>query len=255
MTIAFDLRCGVSGDMILGALLDMYSRENDEVKVLDMIEKAASVMSKTSLRAEILKRNGIEGKNIFVQWDPLSFDSIHGNRMLEYLDDALKEINANDRIIKRSRRIFQNILDAEMVAHGCKSIEEVHLHETGTPDTLADIIGITLLFDKMELDGEWIKATPISLGGGTVETSHGVLQVPVPAVRHMIRNLPVRSGPVRGELATPTGVAAISALVELWMDHSEKGDDGEFSGMKLGSGAGKRVYEEFPNMLTIWEVD
>jgi uncharacterized protein (DUF111 family) len=134
-------------------------------------------------------------------------------------------------------------------------MDEVHLHEAGTPDTLVDMIGISLLFDLLELDGEWIKATPVSLGSGKVKTSHGEMDVPVPAVRAMIRNLPARSGPVMGELATPTGIAAVSSFVEIWMDHSELGDKGEIDGSLLGIGAGSREYPSFPNMLGIWEVD
>ncbi len=254
MTVALDLRCGVSGDMLLGALVDMYSGDGDERKVLDKIERAASVMSETSVRVDKLERMGIGGASVDVSWKKLPSETVTGTGMREILETALEEISANDRIKRRSLRMFDNILEAEKVSHNCKTLEEVHLHETGTPDTLVDVIGISLLFDMMELDGEWVKATPISLGSGTVDTSHGVLQVPVPAVRHMIRNLPVRGGPVNGELATPTGVAAVSALVELWMDHSEKGDSGPFEGELLGAGAGKREYEGFSNMLTIWEV-
>ncbi len=255
MTIALDLRCGVSGDMLLGAFMDIYSREGDVEKVLERIERAASVMAPTRVRMVEVERSGVLGKDISVDWDPLPMNSVPGTAMKEYLGSGLKTISANDRIVRKTNRMLDNILEAEMVAHGCGTLEEVHLHETGSPDTLVDIIGISLVYDLLEMDGEWLKATPISLGMGAVETSHGTLPVPVPAVRHMIRSIPVRAGPVEGELATPTGVAAVSAIVELWMDHSEKGDTEPFKGKLLGAGSGKRVYNGFSNMLSIWEVE
>jgi hypothetical protein len=254
MTIIFDLRSGVSGDMLLSALLQYYSSTNDPGKFIQRIEDAASVMSRTTVKVGEVVRSGENGYTIEVQWDPWEKHSIHGIEMVEFLNRGLQRISANDRICKMARRMMKNILEAEMIAHECRTIEDVHLHETGTPDTLVDIIGISILFDELELDGEWVKGTSLSLGGGKINTSHGELDIPVPAVRAMIGSIPVRYGPVNGELATPTGVAAINSFIEIWMEHGDLGDDGEIKGRKLGSGAGKREYPSFSNMLHIWEV-
>lgn len=255
MTILFDLRSGVSGDMVLSALLQAYENEGKDIKnPVEKIEKAASVMSPTRIRPGEIERSGLRGYSIDVDFEPLDNDLVHGVEMVENINRGLREIGANDRIRRMSLQMIKNILEAEMKAHQCGTVEEVHLHETGTPDTLVDIIGISLLFDLLEFDGEWIKATPISMGAGTVDTSHGELEVPVPAVRAMIGNIPVRTGPVNGELATPTGVAAVKAFVEIWMDISDLGDDEDIKGELIGCGAGKREYPSFANMLRIWEV-
>ncbi len=255
MTLLFDLRSGVSGDMLLSALLHAYRNEGKDVKkVLGRIEQAASIMSPTRITMSDIERLGMDGISIDVEWNPLPKDHIHGVEMMEFINVGLRKIAANDRVRKMSIRMMKNILEAEMVAHQCRTTEDVHLHETGTPDTLVDIIGISLLFDELQFDGEWVKATPLSLGGGTVDTSHGELEVPVPAVRAMIGSVPARSGPVEGELATPTGVAAIQSFIEIWLEYSELGDDGAIEGKRKGSGAGKREYPTFTNMLHIWEI-
>lgn len=253
MTIIFDLRCGVSGDMLLGALLDAF--EGDKYEVIHTIEKAASVMSPTTVNTNEIERFDLKAISIDVIWESMEVHSTGSMDMIAYMGKALDTISANPRVQKMAKRILQNILEAEMIAHKCRLMEDVHLHEAGTPDTLVDAIGISLLFDKLEMDGEWIHATPISLGAGKVRTDHGLLDVPVPAVRAMIRNIPVRTGPVEGELATPTGVAAVSSFVEIWMDHENIGDSDTIDGRILGRGAGSREYSSFPNILTIMEVD
>jgi len=255
MTVLFDLRSGVSGDMLLSALLHVYrNKGKDAENFLSKIEQAASVMSPTRISMQDIERLGMDGISIDVEWDPLRKDHIHGVEMIEFINVGLRKISANDRVQKMCMRMMKNILEAEMIAHQCRTIEDVHLHETGTPDTLVDIIGISLLFEELQFDGEWVKATPLSLGGGTVDTSHGELEVPVPAVRAMIGSIPVRSGPVEGELATPTGVAAIQSFIEIWMEYSELGNDGVIEGKRIGTGAGKREYPTFANMLNIWEI-
>ena len=253
MSIIFDLRSGVSGDMLLGAMLQMYPGDRQEV--LDDLVKAASVLSPTRVWTEDIERRGNKGLKLNTEWDKMRFGYTPALDMMSYLDDGLGQISAGDRVVRMAKRILLNILQAEMTAHQCRTMEEVHLHEAGTPDTIVDAVGISLLFDMLKLDGEWVKATPISLGTGTVMTSHGELEVPVPAVRPMIRHIPVRSGPMKGELATPTGVAAVSAFVDIWMDHEDLGDTGEIPGKLRGSGAGAREYPSFSNMLCIWEVE
>jgi len=253
VTILLDLRSGVSGDMLLGALLDMYSKKNDPEHLLGIISECASVMSPTTVSMERVDRSTGPAVRLLVDWEPMDDAEMTGSSMMEHLEKALSVISANDRVARMAGRVLRTILSAEMVVHNRRTPEEVHLHETGTPDTLVDVLGCSLLFDILELDGEWVYGTPISLGMGWVEIEHGRMEVPVPAVRNMIRSLPARTGPVEGELATPTGVALVSAMVEIWMDHGEMGDTERVKGKLLGCGAGSREYREFTNVLSIWE--
>ncbi|MGA1821516.1 MAG: nickel insertion protein [Thermoplasmatota archaeon] len=256
MNVTLDLRCGVSGDMVLGALLEWYGRSGDAKRIIDDLESAASVMSPTRVKLSGVDRHGSHASRISVSWDKMERDSVMGEDMINIMEEGLSRISIDRAGREMTMRILKNILDAESIAHIVNDLGEVHLHETGTPDTIVDAVGIGILYDRLELDGAWIQGTPISLGYGTVETSHGVLEVPVPAVRSMIRNLPVRSGPVPGELATPTGVAAAKALVEIWLDSREGGDNIRIPGEIVGSGAGMRAYPNpFRNVLDLYLED
>ncbi len=250
MTVTFDLRCGVSGDMLLASLMGMYSGEGDVEAVLSTIRRAASVMSPTEVSLSRVTRNGVEANAISVSWEPMEAETVSAGGMKEYLEQGLQAAALGEKGATLARSILIKILEGEMDAHLTGSIDEVHLHETGTPDTIVDIIGISILYEKLELFDEWVHATPLSLGMGTVETEHGILEVPVPAVRPMIRNIHTRIGPVEGELATPTGVAAITSMVEFWQA------DDELKGEPVGRGAGSREYGDgFSNVLTIYRED
>jgi pyridinium-3,5-bisthiocarboxylic acid mononucleotide nickel chelatase len=251
MNVTLDLRCGVSGDMLLGALLQWYSRDNDNEEFLGILEEAASVMHPTRIGYSETDRNG-KAARIEVEWEN-GEDHVTGEEMSRYLSEAVK-ISGIKRTGRRiSEKILGRILEAESLVHLVMDPGEVHLHEAGTPDTIVDALGIGMLYERLELDGAWVQATPISLGYGEVATAHGTLQVPVPAVRSMIRGIPVRGGPVPGELATPTGVAAAVVMTEIWLDQGSGGDLAVLPGKIAGSGAGRREYSPpFRNALDIY---
>lgn len=256
MNVTLDLRCGVSGDMVLGALMDWLGRNGDVREIISDLELAASVMSPTRVEMKHVDRHGTQAARFLVSWDKMSRESVLGEDMISFIEDGLSRISIDRAGKEITMRILKNILDAESIAHLVNDLGEVHLHETGTPDTIVDAVGIGLLYDRLELEGAWIQGTPISLGYGTIDTSHGELEVPVPAVRSMIRNLPVRSGPVPGELATPTGVAAAMALIEIWLDSRAGGDSILIPGEVVGSGAGLNSYPHpFRNTLDIYLED
>jgi len=254
MRLTLDLRCGVSGDMILGALLDWYGRDHDVSGFLSNLSRAASVQSPTRINSSETDRGGRKARRLEVEWDPLKKDTSSGKEMMSHLEEALTVMGSTDRSRKLARRILGTILEAEAVVHNEPGPMQVHLHEAGTPDTLVDVVGIAYLYDMLEVDGYWVRGTPISLGKGMISTAHGAYDIPVPAVRHMLRGLPANVGPVEGELATPTGVAAARSLVEIWLNDEEGGDRAMIPGKPVGSGAGEREYtDDFPNTLTIYE--
>ena len=249
--VTIDMRNGVAGDMLLSAMLDFHGGETYDL--VEDISVASSVMKPTSVEARRVERHGREAFILDVSWEGENDKAVSGEDMKGYLRDALSESTISSAGRSVSERILDEILEAESVAHMVQDPESVHLHEAGTPDTLVDTVGLGMLFERLELDGAWIQGTPISLGYGKVNTEHGLLEVPVPAVRAMIRNLPVRSGPVPGELATPTGVASAKSMVEVWMDHRSGGDGAVIPGKLVGSGAGHRLYEApFRNVLDIY---
>ncbi len=254
MRLTLDLRCGVSGDMLLGSLLDWYSADNDVSVFLRDLSRAASVQSPTRINSFETHRGGKKVRRLEVGWDQLENGTTPGREMMAHLEKAMVVMGSTERSKKVARRMLNMILEAEAAVHNETGPEHVHLHEAGTPDTLVDVVGIAHLYDKLEVDGYWVRGTPISLGRGMIATAHGAYEIPVPAVRHMLRGVPANTGPVDGELATPTGVAAAKSLVEIWLDDTEGGDCVSLPGKPVGRGAGEREYtDEFPNTLTIYE--
>ncbi len=252
MNITLDLRCGVSGDMLLGAMLHYYSEKEDPKDILSTLSDAASEISETEVGFKVISRHDRIAGRLEVRWRS-DYDHITADRLVGQLRKSFESSGIGRAGREISEKIMRRMLDAESIVHVIRDPLEVHLHETGTPDTIVDILGIGLMYEVLELDEAWIQSTPISMGYGEVQTSHGLLEVPVPAVRAMIRNIPVRSGPVPGELATPTGVAAALVLTEIWLDETSGGDLAVLPGRLVGSGAGKREYSPpFRNALDIY---
>ncbi len=250
MNVTLDLSNGVSGDMVLGALLQMAEARYPEKDLIGPLCKAGSVMGRTEVEALTVLRAGGPAIEVRTSWGPIGKGPVTGKGMMSHLDDGLIAVSANDRISRKARSMLQRLLEAEMAVHNIRDSSQLHLHETGTPDTIVDIIGSCILIDLLELDGDWIRATPVSLGSGTVSTDHGTFYVPVPAVRHLLRGVPARAGPVKGELATPTGMTVILSMVEEWVDPIGPDENGT---KVVGRGAGSRTYPDLPNVLSIME--
>lgn len=134
-----------------------------------------------------------------------------------------------------ARRIFSILAEAEAKAHGV-SVDEVHFHEVGAVDSIADVVAIAVAFDSLRVDK--VIVTELAEGTGVVRCQHGIIPVPVPAVVNIVaeHGIPVRMCAVRGELVTPTGAAAVAAL------RTAHALPERFSIERVGTGAGKRAY-------------
>lgn len=130
--------------------------------------------------------------------------------------------------------IYGLIAEAESVAHG-KPIDEIHFHEVGTMDAVADITACCYLIDKLKVDK--IVASPVCVGSGRVKCAHGILPVPAPATAYILRDVPSYAGDIRGELCTPTGAAILKHFV------SEFGSQPVMKVDKIGYGMGKKDFE------------
>ena len=125
------------------------------------------------------------------------------------------------------------IAEAESHAHG-RPAEEIHFHEVGTMDAVADVVAVCMLME--EIGADRVTASPVSLGGGFVRCMHGVLPVPAPATAYILRGVPTRGGPVEAELCTPTGAALLKHFV------SSFGKRPEMTVEKIGNGMGKKEF-------------
>ena len=129
--------------------------------------------------------------------------------------------------------VYGLIAEAESNAHGMP-VEEIHFHEVGTMDAVADVAAVCILIDMIK--PVKIVASPVHVGAGTVHCAHGILPVPAPATAYILRNIPIYGGKIKSELCTPTGAALLKHFV------SEFGDMPVIRTEKIGYGMGKKDF-------------
>jgi uncharacterized protein (TIGR00299 family) protein len=229
-----DCGSGVSGDMLLGALAG--------VGVLDALPDvlASAPGLAASIDVSATMRGALAGQRVVVTTaDP---DPPHRSRSeVRNIVDALP---LPDAVRTKAQQTFDRLASAEARVHGV-DVEAVQFHEVGAVDAIVDIVGVCLGMHTLGL--QRLTVSPIALGGGTAETQHGPVPVPVPAVLELLRDstLTAVGGDQQHELATPTGVAL---LVELADGTSELP---EMSVQQIGVGAGSRDGGSRPNVLRL----
>jgi hypothetical protein len=232
----FDGSSGLSGDMILGALLDL-GVDRDHFK-----EKMAGLR----LPVEIAIRRVRRGAFGALKVDVHVREDIQVERTLADVEKIIVRSRFPGAVKDRAVAIFRRLFEAEAKVHG-RRLREAHLHEAGADDALVDIVGAAFLAEELNV-GEF-HATPLNVGSGWVKTSHGVLPVPPPAVAEMLKGAPVYSAWVASELVTPTGAAIVSTLVKTFTRLPELVYD------KIGYGAGNKDFHEMPNILRVFYGD
>ncbi len=256
----FDCASGISGDMTIGALLDLGADRN---KLLRAVESLG--IDGYELKFDRVKKNGIDafsfdvmltqhhaaghhgGEHIkaghHVGEDGGHGDSGHGHRHLSDIIAIIDRGSLTPRAAELSKKMFEIVAAAEAKAHGA-DISQVHFHEVGAVDSIIDIVGTAVCID--DLDPECIIVSALSEGQGYVNCAHGTLPVPVPATANIAaaHGLKLRITETQGEMVTPTGAAIAAAL------SSGRELPGEFTIERIGIGAGTREYEN-PNVLRV----
>ena len=235
---------GISGDMILGALIDLGAELETIKQVLDLIPLHFSSCESISLTTKEVDRHGFRSCRVELDISESSDESA-----ASALVNATQTISDSSLLSKRARAFaigsVQTLTEVESRLHGA-DVSEVHLHEAGSADTLADIFGTAAACDSLHIfDGE-VYCTPVSVGAGSVRFSHGTVSVPAPAVLEIARQygIPIKAGPVSEELATPTGVSILANLTPIFLDgYPAMVPD------QVGYGAGRKEYTDIPNVL------
>lgn len=210
----FDGACGIAGDMTVAALLDAGARR-------EVLDTALASLGVNGFSYEILKdsSHGIAGTRFRVSLHGGNDAHAHGehhhhehaHRHLADIEKILERGALSDRARELALRAFRIVAEAEAKAHGVP-VSEVHFHEVGAEDSVADIVGACALFDSLDVS-ECIVGE-LTEGSGTVACAHGELPVPVPAVLNIAaaHGIPLRKTETRGELVTPTGIALAAAF-------------------------------------------
>lgn len=228
----FDCFSGVSGDMILGALIDAGLDIRELESELGMLK-----MSGYKIKAEKTARKGISGTKF-------SIDVIEQNvgRKLKDIVEIVDQSDLDDDIKDLSKKTFEELAMVEAKIHG-KSIEEIHLHEVAGLDSIIDVIGSLIGIKKLGIEVTY--SSKVHVGTGFLECRHGVLPVPAPATLAMLKGIPIYSKGIEAELATPTGVCVLKTLSKSF------GIMPEMKVEKVGYGAGSRELE-IPNLLRVY---
>lgn len=242
-TAYFDCLSGVSGDMVLGAVVDAGLEPDRLQREVDRLAVGAR------LRCESVSRCGLQATRVRVELDGQAPESEHhldpGHPPHTHLKDLLARIDGStlDEADKAcARRVFRRLAEAEAAVHGV-DVEAVGLHEAGSLDAVVDIAGAVAGLRLLGVTRVYSSA--LHCGTGTVECAHGRYPLPAPGVLALCRGVPLVQTDVKAELVTPTGAALITTLAEGF---------GPAPAMRLdavGYGAGARDLAQAPNVLRL----
>ncbi|MCX7903415.1 MAG: nickel pincer cofactor biosynthesis protein LarC [Caloramator sp.] len=235
MILYFDCFSGISGDMAVGALLDIGVPKDYLIENL----KSLNIDEEYEIEIKKSNKNGIEGTDFYVF---LKEENIHRHeRNLKDIINIIDKSAISEGAKNIAKRIFNIIAEAEAKVHG-KSIDEVHFHEVGAVDSIIDIVSVAVCIDYLKPDK--IVSSYVNTGSGFVKCQHGILPVPAPATINILKDVPIYSDERKFELTTPTGAAILKGLCTEFV---------EGINMKVkavGYGCGKKNTEK-PNVLRV----
>ncbi|ERI94789.1 TIGR00299 family protein [Clostridiales bacterium oral taxon 876 str. F0540] len=265
----YDCFSGISGDMNLGAMIDLGVPKEYLINELSKLN-----ISGYEIEVQEDNRKGITGTKVKVRLDSEEKENIaqtehdhhshsglnhshnehihelshtyiqsHGeHRNLKAIERIIDDSLINEEVKALSKKIFLKVAEAEAKIHG-KTIEEVHFHEVGAVDSIVDIIGAAICFDYLKVDK--VMSASVELGGGFVKCAHGLFPVPAPATVEILKGVPIKLGAVQVETTTPTGAAILAAIVDEFTDKKE------FVINKISYGIGHRD-TVIPNVLRVY---
>ena len=231
----YDCFAGISGDMNLGAMIDLGVAP-------DFLIAELKKLNIGGFHLEIQKdiRRGISGTKATVVIENPDNEK---HRHLRHVEELVNQSSLSSEVKILSLKIFDLIAEAEAKVHNI-SKERVHFHEVGALDSIADIVGAAICLDYLKVDK--VMSAPIQLGGGMVKCAHGMMPVPAPATALIVQNVPVKTGLVQHEATTPTGAAILVATVDEFTEQID------FQIQKTGYGIGQRDVSEVPNVLRVY---
>jgi len=228
----FDCFSGISGDMVLGALVDAGLD-------LGQLESELRRLNLTGyhIRTEETERGGIRATQLKV-----TAAEEQKERNLNDICEIIEKSTLRTSVKIKSKQVFLRLAKAEAKIHG-KATEQIHFHEVGAVDALVDVVGAVIALQELGI--EKVYASQVHVGTGFVKCSHGLLPLPAPATTELLRGVPIYSTGIRKELTTPTGAAILTTLCD------EFGEMPSMQVEKIGYGAGSRELP-LPNLLRVF---
>lgn len=233
----YDCFAGISGDMNLAAMIDLGVDPSFLIREL----KKLGLDDEFSLAINNDSRRGIHGTRVDVVIDNNTEEQGHTHRNLRDIEEIIERSDLASDVKTTSRNIFIRLAKAEAKVHG-KGLYEIHFHEVGATDSIVDIVGAAICYHHLEVGEVW--CSPVELGGGFVQCSHGLMPVPAPATLELLRGIPTTRGAVQKEMTTPTGAAILAELVDRFESQPH------MTLAKTSYGIGQRD-TEIPNVLRV----
>ena len=238
-TLYLDLGMGAAGDMLTAALLELT---DDPAAFLETLNSLG--IPGVRYQMAPTEKCGITGTHITVtvngeeegdHHEAHGHGEHHHGSPGEIAHIVEHHLNVPERVKKEILAVYDQLAQAESHVHGVP-VTDIHFHEIGTMDALADITAVCMLMDALAPDS--VIASPVHVGAGQVRCAHGVLPVPAPATAFLLTGVPIYGGAVRGELCTPTGAALLKHFV------AQFGDLPVMRVQKIGYGMGKKDFDE-----------
>ena len=249
-TMYIECAMGAAGDMLTAALSELIPDQDEFIKKMNGLNIPGVKVAKESV-----SKCGILGTHITVTVDGVEEGDEHHDHhgdhhehhhehhhtSLHDVEHIVGDLNVSDKVKKDILAVYKLIAEAESHAHNMP-VNEIHFHEVGNMDAIADVTGVCLLMEM--LSPEKVVVSPIHVGTGQVKCAHGILPVPAPATAYILKDCPIYGGEIKGELCTPTG----AALLKYFAD-----EFGPMPAMRvdnIGYGAGKKDFKS-ANILRI----
>ncbi|MCC8160527.1 MAG: nickel pincer cofactor biosynthesis protein LarC [Oscillospiraceae bacterium] len=219
-TLYIECNMGVAGDMLMSALLELHPSPEEFLEKLNGLDipgvafkKSVSVKCGiTGTHIDVSVNGEVEGEHCHEHHHEHHHEHKHHHHSgMNDIEHIISRINVSEKVRADALAVYRLIAEAESHAHR-REISEIHFHEVGTMDAVADVVGTCLLLE--ELAPEKIIVSPVNVGSGQVKCAHGILPVPAPATAYILRGVPIYGGEIRGELCTPTGAALLKYFAD-----------------------------------------
>ena len=228
----FDCFSGISGDMILGALVDAGCP----------LEELRAGLRGLNVAGWEISSEKVWKKGMAATYVRVKTEDQQEHRSPSAILEILGESRLAPRVRERAQAIFRRLGEAEARVHDIP-VEKIHFHEVGAVDAMVDIVGACIGFEALGI--EKFTCSALNVGGGTIKVAHGLLAVPAPATAELLRGKPTYSSGVERELVTPTGAAIVATLC------SEFGPQPRMNVSAIGYGAGTADLPGQPNVVRI----
>lgn len=236
---------GISGDMFLGALIDLGADVSRVTAAIKSLEKQEYGYKNIKITVQKVLRKGFRATKIDATAE--SENRKTGRELIAIVEETARNLKLSEKAQRFASNVIRTLVNAEAALHGGKP-SDAHLHEVSLVDTPAEIVGAAVAMEELGLFNAKVYATPVSVGGGLFKFSHGKVASPAPATLAILtsKNFPLKGGPVEAELTTPTGAAILVNLAE-----EVSGVYPEMAPLKVGYGAGNKDFKEMPNILRV----